>query len=70
MKGLSAENFWCVTPLMGPETLADQQVMEVGAGGNPAVAFAALRHARRVVATEGSPQALRLLERNVCANAR
>ena len=34
------------------------------------MAFAALRHSRRVVVTEGSPQALRLLERNVCANAR
>ena len=55
---------------MGLEMLTDKEVMEVGAGGNPAVAFAALRHARRVVATEGSPQALRLLERNVCANAR
>ena len=49
---------------------AGKQILEVGSGGNPAVAFAALRHCRRVVATDGSPQALRLLKRNVCTNAR
>ena len=61
---------WQATLHVRLGTPADKQVMEVGAGVNPAVAFAALRHSRRVVATEGSPQALRLLERNVCANAR
>ncbi len=45
-------------------------MLEIGSGGNPAVAFAALRHCRRIVATDGSPEALRLLERNVRANAR
>ena len=45
-------------------------MLEIGSGGSPAVAFAALRHCRRIVATDGSPEALRLLERNVCANAR
>ena len=49
---------------------AGKQILEIGSGGNPAVTFAALRHCRQVVATDGSPQALRLLERNVCMNAR
>lgn len=49
---------------------AGKLILEIGSGGNPAVAFAALRHCRRVVATDGSPQALRLLERNMCTNAR
>ena len=50
--------------------LAGRKVLEMGCGGNPLVAFAALRHCRMAVACDGSPKALELMERNVCANAR
>ena len=52
------------------DSCAGKRVLEIGSGGSPAVAFAALRHCRQVVTTDGSPEALRLLERNICANAR
>ncbi len=45
-------------------------MVELGAGASPAVALAALRAgAARVVATDGSPAALALLEANLAANA-
>lgn len=47
-----------------------KRVLELGAGASPLVALAALRAgAARVVATDGSPDALRLLETNLAANA-
>lgn len=49
---------------------AGKRVLEVGSGSNPLVAFAALRHCRLAVATDGSPEALSLLERNVTRNSR
>ena len=45
-------------------------MLELGAGASPLVALAALRAgAARVVATDGSPDALRLLDANLAANA-
>ena len=45
-------------------------MLELGAGASPLVALAALRAgAARVVATDGSPDVLRLLEANLAANA-
>lgn len=45
-------------------------MLELGAGASPLVALAALRAgAARVVATDGSPDALRMLEANLAANA-
>ena len=61
---------WACVRYSQPGTCAGKHVLEIGSGGNPVVAFAALRHCRRLVATDGSPEALRLLERNICANAR
>ncbi len=50
--------------------LTGSRVLEVGCGSNPLVAFAALRHCRRVIACDGSPKALALMETNVNLNAR
>lgn len=45
-------------------------MLELGAGASPLVALAALRAgAAQVVATDGSPAALQLLEANLAANA-
>lgn len=48
-------------------------LLELGAGGSPLVALAAARSSsgfRRVVSTDGSQRALRLLSSNIAANAR
>ncbi|EIE22455.1 S-adenosyl-L-methionine-dependent methyltransferase [Coccomyxa subellipsoidea C-169] len=55
--------------LAHPEVFAGSRVLEVGCGSNPLVAFAALRHCRRVIACDGSPKALALMETNVSLNA-
>ncbi|KAK9843966.1 hypothetical protein WJX81_000623 [Elliptochloris bilobata] len=53
-----------------PALCAGKRVLELGAGASPLVALAALRMgAVCVVATDGSPDALRLLEANLAANA-
>ena len=45
-------------------------MLEAGCGASPLVALAALRHCALMVATDGSPKALGLLEANVGRNAR
>ena len=49
---------------------AGKRVLEVGCGSSPLVAFAALRHCRLAVCTDGSPEALELMDSNVASNAR
>ena len=68
---------WGAAPSLGrtllkcPQLLSRGPVIELGAGASPAVMLAALRAgAPRVVATDGSVRALRVLERNVRVNAR
>ncbi|BDA43460.1 probable tRNA N(3)-methylcytidine methyltransferase METTL6 at N-terminal half [Coccomyxa sp. Obi] len=55
--------------LSHPAIFAGARVLEVGCGSNPVVALAALRHARMVVACDGSRKALALMETNVSRNA-
>ena len=45
-------------------------VLEVGSGVNPVCCLAALRHCRRYVATDGSPETLQGLAKNLDLNAR
>ncbi|CAL8468566.1 g8106 [Coccomyxa elongata] len=55
--------------LSHPCIFAGARILEVGCGSNPVVAFAALRHARMVVACDGSCKALALMDTNVSRNA-
>ena len=50
--------------------MSGTRMLEVGCGSNPLVAFAALRHCRMAAASDGSPEALALMEANVGLNAR
>eukprot|EP00887_Chlorella_sp_A99_P007498 scaffold2.g7498.t1 len=54
--------------LAAPSLLANASVVELGCGGAALPSLAALRWARWVVATDGSPAALALLRRNAAAN--
>ena len=42
----------------------------MGCGSSPLVAFAALRHCRLAVCTDGSAKALELMDSNIACNAR
>ncbi|KAK9828449.1 hypothetical protein WJX72_000046 [[Myrmecia] bisecta] len=52
-----------------PELFCGRHVLEVGCGANPLCTLAALRFARRVVATDGSSQALARMASNLALNS-
>ena len=53
-----------------PQYPPGKVVLELGCGSNPLVMFSALRNARRVVSTDGSPAALQGMGANIALNAR
>lgn len=66
---ISAEHEVQIT-IVDCHSAAGRRVLELGCGSNPLVMFAALRHARRVVSTDGSLEALQQMGKNLALNAR
>lgn len=54
---------------LSPLLLTGKTVLELGCGANPLCMLAALRHAARVVSTDGSPLALQSMAQNLSLNS-